>query len=108
MSGSVGVNPFKAHEDAEFSESLAEAMIGLVEVFEDLISDAKEQSGNTQVGIGYERFKEDHIEFIEKVREHGLQIADNVQSGAKESAQTDWEAAEEFEHPWELARDINN
>ncbi|CAM3727333.1 hypothetical protein NORO109296_04880 [Nocardiopsis rhodophaea] len=108
MSEEVGVNVVKGKSKGEAAEMLAEAMVGLADTFEAMLEDIRAPAAEAPVRMGYDKFREDTSVFLGELQNHGLQLADNIQSGASAAAKNDYESSEDFDDPWPgLSRDVN-
>ncbi|WP_285733529.1 hypothetical protein [Nocardiopsis sp. ATB16-24] len=108
MTNEAGANPIEAMQGGEYAETLASAMAGIADMFDLIMEDAKTASGHPNVALGFGLFKNDMQPIFQEVQDHGLQLAENIQAGAGETALNDLESAEEYDTPWEFHRDINS
>ncbi|WP_083947947.1 hypothetical protein [Thermobifida cellulosilytica] len=107
MGNEAGANPGAAAAKGATAEEMAEAMAGLADTFDDLITEVRAAAGS-YVAAGYSRFRDDHYDSIKKVQDHGLTLADNIQAGAAEAALTDLDTSDGYQGAWpSLSRDIN-
>jgi hypothetical protein len=102
MAGEAGANPIEALEGGELAEALAEAMAGLADMFDLIMEDAETVAQRDEVSSALRAYKEEYAPALVEVQEHGLQLANNIQAGASETALNDLEAAEEYSTPWDL------
>lgn len=105
--GEAGVNPFEGMAAGERAEALAGAMAGLSDMFDHLVGEAISAAENWNVQNGYRTFLNRHLDHIIDVQEHGMQLAENIQSGVSSIAENDVKNAEEYTAPWQSLRDIN-
>lgn len=105
MSGEAGANPIEALEGGELAETLAEAMAGLADMFDLVMEDAETVAQREEVSSALRAYKEEYSPAIVEAQEHGLQLANNIQAGASQTALNDLEAAQEYDTPWDL--DVN-
>lgn len=92
MSNEAGGNPNEAKQSGSTAETLAESMVGLKEDYEGLISGCKTGAGEEEVKAGFEKHLNSGIlEKIAEIEERGLRIAENMQAGARDLAETDYE-----------------
>ncbi|MEY9214361.1 hypothetical protein NI17_020190 [Thermobifida halotolerans] len=107
MGNEAGANPQEAASKGEAAEEMANAMAGLADTFEDLITEVRD-AASIYVHNGYSRFRDDHYDSIKKVQDHGMTLANNIQAGAGEAALTDLDASGGYQGAWpSLSRDIN-
>ncbi|MFE6450398.1 hypothetical protein [Nocardiopsis dassonvillei] len=102
MAGEAGANPIEALEGGELAEALAEAMAGLADMFDLIMEDAETVAQRDEVSSALRAYKEEYAPTLVEVQEHGLQLANNIQAGASETALNDLESAEEYNTPWDL------
>ncbi|WP_017569956.1 hypothetical protein [Nocardiopsis halotolerans] len=105
MADEAGANPIEALEGGQLAEALAEAMAGLADMFDLIMEDAETVAHEDGVESALRSYKEEYAPTIVEVQEHGLQLANNIQAGASETALNDLEAAETYNTPWDL--DVN-
>ncbi|MET9797383.1 hypothetical protein [Nocardiopsis alba] len=103
----AGGNPIEGYQGGQYAEALASAMAGLADMFESVTDSAKSSAGHDDVKAGYEAFKERHLQDFIDVQEHGLALANNIQSGAGKIAENDLESAEQYDTPWDPPKPIN-
>jgi len=109
VSDEVGVNVVAGMSKGEAAEELAEAMAGLNDTFETMLEDVRSPTAEFPVRQGYDKFLEKMSPFMADLERHGLRLAENIQAGASEAAQNDYESSQEFEGAWPgLNRDIND
>ncbi|NKZ01663.1 hypothetical protein [Nocardiopsis alborubida] len=107
MAGEAGANPIEAMKGGELAETLADAMAGIADMYDFLLDEARSKTSNPDIANGFNLFKNStHQSFLD-VQNHGLQLANNIQSGAGSIAQEDWKSAENFSDTWSSHRDIN-
>ncbi|MBB6170601.1 hypothetical protein HNR23_000661 [Nocardiopsis mwathae] len=108
MSDEVGVNVVKGKSKGEAAEMLAEAMVGLTDTFESMLEDIRSPAAEVPVRLGYDKFREDTSVFLGELQNHGLQLSENIQSGASAAAKNDYDSSEDFDSPWPgLSREVN-
>ncbi|MFJ9555495.1 hypothetical protein ACIRPH_16895 [Nocardiopsis sp. NPDC101807] len=107
MSTEAGANPIEAQQGGELAETLAEAMAGIADMYDHLLDDARARTKNSDVSNGFNVFKNSTYQSFIDVQNHGIQVANNIQSGAGSIAEADWENAEDFSQTWHGHRDIN-
>lgn len=103
----AGGNPIELMQGGVYAETLASSMAGLADMFELLVDDAAGSAGNDDVAAGYRALKERHSQDFIDVQAHGLQLAENIQAGARNIALNDVESADEYDTAWDLPRPIN-
>lgn len=106
MSGEAGGNPIEGYQGGELAGALAESMAGLADMFDLVMEDAETVAQRDVVSSALAAYKEEHSQAIIDAQEHGLQLADNIQAGAGEIAETDWDSSDDFKTPWDLGVDL--
>ncbi|GAA0999435.1 hypothetical protein Q7689_02090 [Nocardiopsis tropica] len=97
-SGEAGANTWAAMEQGAQAEAMAEAMVGLEETFTMLMDDLASYTG--WVSSGYIAFRDDLQPEVHQVQQNGIVLANNIQAGASEIAQNDYDGGEEFSGAW--------
>ncbi|MFD3684050.1 hypothetical protein ACFWTE_04390 [Nocardiopsis sp. NPDC058631] len=107
MSNGTGANPIEAQQGGELAETLAQAMAGIADMYDFLLDEARAKTKNTDASNGFNVFKNLTYQSFIDVQTHGIQISNNIQSGAGSIAETDWKNSEDFSQAWNGHRDIN-
>ncbi|MDA2813075.1 hypothetical protein O4J56_20685 [Nocardiopsis sp. RSe5-2] len=98
MSNEAGGNPNEANSSGTEAESLAENMVGLSDDYEGLIKGCKGAAGEEEVEDGFRKHIASGIlDKISEIEERGLRLAENMQAGARELAETDYENTTGYE-----------
>ncbi|TQN32808.1 hypothetical protein FHX37_2791 [Haloactinospora alba] len=106
--GDIGMNPDSAQEKGKEAESLAAGFRDLELDFSDALQAAKAASGSEPGVSGWNGFADKQSNQMSSVEKQGLDLAENVQSGAAEGANTDNENANKYSGArYGLSRNIN-
>ncbi|WDZ88841.1 hypothetical protein [Nocardiopsis sp. HUAS JQ3] len=89
------------------AEAMANAMAGLSDMFDHLMEEARSRSEHARMRTGYAVFLDKYVDHIAEVEENGLRLAENIQAGVAEAAETDLRSAEDYSHAWPDMRSIN-
>lgn len=100
MGGETGANPIEAMQGGELAETLANAMAGIADMYDQLLDDARARTENSDVSNGFNVFKNSTYQSFIDVQTHGLALANNIQDGAGTVAQEDWEISQDFSETW--------
>lgn len=101
----VGANTWAAAEKGARAEAMAEAMVGLEETFTMLMDDLAGYTG--WISSGYVAVRDELQPEVHKVQQNGISLANNIQAGAAEIAQNDYEAGDEFAGAWAEMPEVN-
>lgn len=107
MTDGVGANPIEAQQGGERAETLANAMAGIADMYDELCDDARARTHNSDIANGFNLFKNSTYQTFIDVQEHGVAIADRIQEGAGSIAQEDWENSQNFQETWAGLEDLN-
>lgn len=92
----LGVNPHDAYGAGAEAEQYASAFDGLHADFNDVLEAADTACADDPRVEGWSAYGEEQAEAIAEVEAHGVSLAENVQGGASEAANTDVQGSEEF------------
>ncbi|MBR8743568.1 hypothetical protein DSY14_17825 [Nocardiopsis sp. MG754419] len=84
---------------------MAQAMVGLDDDFEQLIDRIMAAAGDAS--SGYSAFRSEVKPELEIIKNNGLNLADDIQSGAKEIALADYEAEDVYRGAWPDIPEVN-
>lgn len=107
MGEGTGANPIEAQQGGELAETLASAMAGIADMYDQLLDDARARTKNSDVANGFNLFKNATYQSFIDVQEHGLALANNIQDGAGSIAQQDWESSQDFSETWGGLDELN-
>lgn len=107
MSDGTGANPIEAKQGGELAETLAGAMAGIADMYDQLLDDARARTKESDVANGFNLFKNSTYQSFIDVQEHGLALANNIQEGAGRIAQEDWENSQNFSETWADLEELN-
>lgn len=92
----VGVNVQDAYGAGASAEEYASAFNGLHDDFNDVLSSASAACADDPKVGGWSEYGEEQAEAMARVENHGVSLAENVQGGASETANTDGQASEVY------------
>lgn len=93
----IGVNPHDAYGAGADAEQYAAGFNGLHADFNDVLEAAETACADDPEVTGWSAYGMEQAEAIAEVEAHGVSLAENVQGGASEAANTDAQASEGFE-----------
>ncbi|WP_026128967.1 MULTISPECIES: hypothetical protein [Nocardiopsis] len=106
MPNEAGGNPIEGYQGGELAGALAESMAGLADMFDLIMEDAETVAQRDEVSSALATYRDEYRQVIIDAQEHGLQLAENIQAGAREIAENDWESSNDFKTPWDLGVDL--
>ncbi|WP_017605354.1 hypothetical protein [Nocardiopsis alkaliphila] len=92
----VGVNVTDAYGAGVNAEQYASSFNGLHADFNDVLDAAKDACAEDPRVTGWSSYGEEQAEAIARVEHHGVGLAENIQGGAAEVANTDAQAADTY------------
>ena len=107
MSEEVGVQTALGFQAGLDAETMANAMAGLSDMFDHLIEEARSRAEHVRMRIGYSVMFNKYVDHISDVEENGMRLAENIQAGVAESAETDLKSAEDYANAWPELAHIN-
>ncbi|MEU2940810.1 hypothetical protein ABZ620_07570 [Nocardiopsis alba] len=102
------VNVDDAHSGGTASEEAAAQLRDLPADFEDLALGVGERMSKAPGVENWDVFSEAHSSHMEKVKEHALTLAGNIQSGAEEVSSTDAESEDVYNSTDMPMRPVNH
>ncbi|MEC3895373.1 MULTISPECIES: hypothetical protein [Nocardiopsis] len=98
-------NPWQGYSKGEVAEGLAQAMVGLDDDFDQLITRIMSAAGDAS--SGYSGFRSEVKPELEIIQTNGLNLAEDTQSGAAEIAKADYEAEDVYRGAWPDIPEVN-
>ncbi|GHC93296.1 hypothetical protein GCM10007079_42550 [Nocardiopsis terrae] len=92
----LGVNVQDAYGAGANAEQYASSFEGLHSDFTDVLDAAKDACADEPQLTGWSAYGEEQADAIARVEHHGVALAENVQGGASDVANTDTQASEQY------------
>ena len=107
MPEEVGVQTDLGFQSGLDAEAMANAMAGLSDMFDHLIEEARSRAEHARMRTGYSAMFDKYVDHVSEVEDNGLRLAENIQAGVSESAETDLKSAEDYANAWPGLSRIN-